>query len=124
MAQTYKWIILNKVVQRQSDGACIPNDSGNKDWKQFLEDVIGGATVTAADPPPTPAAILADEIASAIDTFLNSSAPQAKIMRAIVLVMLDQVNTCRAGLTTPLPPGTPAQLRTAIQNKLQSGAAN
>lgn len=48
----------------------------------------------------------------------------AVLWRAIALTLLDQINTIRAALPTPLGPITVAQARTAIRNKIDSGVAD
>jgi hypothetical protein len=53
--ETYK---LNAMggVQRLSDGAFIPNDERNADWRAYQQWVAAGNTAYAADyePPPAP----------------------------------------------------------------------
>jgi len=44
------------------------------------------------------------------------------LLRAAVLVLVDQINTLRA--LHSLPAGTKAQIRTAIRNKIDSGDAD
>jgi hypothetical protein len=41
-------------------------------------------------------------------------------IRALLLALIDQINTLRAGLPSPLPPITPAQALTAVLNKAQT----
>jgi hypothetical protein len=41
-------------VQRLSDGAFIPEDERNADWRAYQEWVAEGNTPQAADPPPAP----------------------------------------------------------------------
>jgi hypothetical protein len=62
--------------------------------------------------------------AAAKAVFASNTDAAAKILRATALVLLDQVNTIRAALPTPLPAITVAQARTAIQNKIDNGAAD
>jgi hypothetical protein len=47
----YKWIEQDKSVRRLSDGACIPNDAGNADWRAFQAWVAAGNTPQPADQP-------------------------------------------------------------------------
>lgn len=124
MAENYKWITFSKVVQRLSDGAFIPNDLGNKDWLSFQIWLTGGNTPTAADPSATPATILSDERAAAINTLLTDTSPLAKEIRALILLILDEFNIVRPLLTTPQAVRTIAQLKTALQTKLSNGAAD
>lgn len=54
---------------------------------------------------------------------LDGSA-SSKFVRAVLLVILDEVNVIRALLPGPPAPRTANQLKTAIQNKLNSGVAD
>lgn len=45
---------------------------------------------------------------------------EKKVIKALALVVMDQLNFVRARLVPPLPPLTAAQLKTAIENKIQS----
>lgn len=56
--------------------------------------------------------------------FLDSPLPEYKLLRALMLVVLDEINTIRAALVPALPARTGAQLRTAIRNKLNAGNAD
>jgi hypothetical protein len=42
-------------IKRLSDGAFIPNDPGNRDYREYLEWIEGGNTPLPAPPPPAPA---------------------------------------------------------------------
>lgn len=42
-------------VQRLADGAVIPSDTGNRDWRKYLAWVAAGNTPDPADPAPNPA---------------------------------------------------------------------
>ena len=48
----------------------------------------------------------------------------SELQRAVMLTVLDQINILRAGLPTPLSPITVLQVKTAVQNKINSGAAD
>jgi hypothetical protein len=48
----------------------------------------------------------------------------AVVLRAIVLVTVDQLNALRAAVSPALPPITPAQARAAILAKVQAGLAD
>jgi hypothetical protein len=50
--------------------------------------------------------------------------PAMKILRAIVLVLMDEINLIRQNPVLGLVARTGGQARTAIQNKLNSGAAD
>jgi hypothetical protein len=67
--------------------------------------------------------VLSDARSSALAQ-VNGGFGNAELQRAILLTILDQLNTIRAALPTPLSAITPAQARTAVQNKLNSGAAD
>lgn len=54
----------------------------------------------------------------------SDNAAQNKLLRALLMVLLDEINTLRGALPAPLVNRTPAQLRTAIATKLSSGAAD
>jgi hypothetical protein len=44
---------LTTIGVRRSDGAEIPNDSGNRDWQDYLKWLALGNTPDPADPAPT-----------------------------------------------------------------------
>jgi hypothetical protein len=121
MAETYKWLTLNQLVKRGSDGASIPNDPGNKDWKQFQLD---GGVATPADPLPTPAAITADARSGAVAQFSSDPSSTAKLTRAILLTIFDEINVIRSLLPGPPAPRTIPQFQAAVQAKINSGAAD
>jgi len=124
MAETYKWLNGNTRVKRGSDGASIPDDPGNKDWKEYQAWATAGGVTTAADSLPTAAAILSDERAAAITELLSDTSPNAKFIRAVLLVILDEINVIRALLPGPPAARTIAQLKTAVQNKINAGTAD
>jgi hypothetical protein len=45
---------------------------------------------------------------------------QGKVLRAIVLTLLDELNILRAAVVPPLAPRTATQARTAIRNKIDA----
>lgn len=49
---------------------------------------------------------------------------QTKLLRALVLIMLDEINILRAAAVPVLPPRTKAQLVTAMTNKINAGSAD
>lgn len=53
---SYKWIETNVRVKRLSDGAAIPNEPANRDWRIFQAWVAGGGVTQAADSPAVPTA--------------------------------------------------------------------
>lgn len=118
----YKWLDLNRTVRRNADGAFIPNDAGNRDWKAFQDWLGQGNTPDPADPPPTANDILVGDRTAAINDLLTDPSPLSKLDRAILLVVLDEVNVIRTQLA--LASRTVAQFKTAVQTKLNSGAAD
>lgn len=49
---------------------------------------------------------------------------EAKLLRAIVAVLLDEINTLRTHAAIGLPARTLAQAKTGIQNKIDAGAVD
>ncbi len=72
----------------------------------------------------TPAQVLAKVRTQAGAEVITGLDATSELQRAVLLTILDQLNTIRAALPTPLPPITPTQAKTAVQNKLNSGAAD
>lgn len=124
LAENYKFIGQNGLVQRQSDGAVIPNDLGNKDWQAYQVWVASGNVTQAADPLPTPAQILADLRNSAGTELATDTSGNAKLIRAVFLVELDEINLIRSLLVPAQSARTIQQFKTAVQNKITSGAAD
>jgi len=146
MAENYKWLVLNSVIKRLSDGANIPNDGANKDWRDFQTWLLTPGNVPQdADPPPTSAEILAGDRAVALNELLDAHS-NSKLIRAVFLVALDEVNNLRqrdvdnhadvaaaaslANLQTrwaaraPLAARTIAQFKNAVQSKITAGDAD
>lgn len=61
---------------------------------------------------------------AAADLLVNDPGAHSKFVRAVLLVMLDEINTIRATPGVNLTPRTVAQMRTAVQAKLNSGVAD
>ena len=144
-AENYKFLQRSSGVQRLSDGAFIPNDVGNRDWKEYQVWVASGNVTQAADPPSTPAQILADLRVAAL-TYLDSDQGPSKAERAFILVLIDELNILRqrdrdrsvdvaaatslANLQTrwaarsALADRDITQVKPAIQAKITSGAAD
>lgn len=59
-------IISTALVKRLADGACIPADAANRDWRTYQEWLAAGNTPEPADPE-SPAPSIAETIDSAID---------------------------------------------------------
>lgn len=60
---------------------------------------------------------------------LNDPRPEMKALRAVVLVLVDELNLLRANVSntpagSPMPARTSAQALTAITNKLTAGSAD
>lgn len=62
--------------------------------------------------------------AEALNEFAADITGNAKAIRAFMLVMLDEINVIRALLPGPPAPRTIAQLRTAVNAKINSGVAD
>lgn len=147
MAENYKWIKLNQTVQRLSDGAYIPNATDNKDWQSFqIWLAIQGNTPLAPDPAPTAADVVSDQRAGAIIEILTDPSANAKALRDIILLAMNEFNLLRerdvdrstdvaaavslADLKTrwaarpPLNDRTIGQFQNALQNMLNSGVVD
>jgi hypothetical protein len=66
---------------------------------------------------------LTKDRAEAATDFSDVAAPN-KLLRAALLALLDEVNLIRGALVPVLPARTIVQVRTAVLNKLSSGAAD
>jgi hypothetical protein len=123
MAEQYKEIknSLSQLVAviRLSDGATIPANTENKDYREYLAWVAAGGIVIPADPLPTPAEITALLRTQAINIMNLNTDAQAKILRAILLVIMDELNILRA--LHSLAPRVASQIKTAVQAKINSG---
>lgn len=91
----------------------------------FIDAPTYAAFILAHQPVPlTPAQILALVRSQATSSVNGGIEANSELQRAILLTLLDQINTIRAALPTPLGAITPAQAKTAVQNKIASGAAD
>lgn len=146
MAETYKWLSTGNIVKRGSDGASIPNDLRNTDWKTYQQWVTDGGVTAAADPAPSAQDVLDDERSGAVAFLLSSASPLAKDLRGVLLLIKDELNLLRqrdrdrstdvAAATTladlktrwaarsALADRTDAQVRTAVQNIINGGTAD
>ena len=61
-------------------------------------------------------------VAKAVITSLST--PCSKSLRAVLLLLLDELNLLRAAVVPPLPARTMTQLRNAIGTKIDSGGAD
>jgi hypothetical protein len=89
--------------------------------------------VTVPDPPimdeeDTPAVKAAaknlTDRTGASDRFVSGIDLEAKALRALALIVLDEINTIRTNAALGLAPRTLAQLKTAFTNKLNAGSAD
>jgi hypothetical protein len=106
-------------VRRLSDGANIPIDPGNRDYAEYLKWVTEGGIVIPADPPLTPTEITAVLRSAAIRIISTEADGQAKVLRAVLLVIMDELNILRN--LHSLPPRIATQIKTAVQQKINSG---
>lgn len=89
----------------------------------FVDSTTFNAFVATQQPPVLqPAEVLVLERATAVTELLNDTSGNAKFIRAVLLVILDEINVIRAQLS--LTARTVAQLKTAIQSKINSGSAD
>src|SRR5688572_6634246 len=136
---------LNGVL-RVSDGAFIPNDERNSDWRIYQSWVTAGGQPLAAVAEPTPQEIVEHERGEGIAELLTGTSGAAKLVRGILLVALDEINLLRqrdrdrsvdvaaatslADLKTrwaaraSLADRTGAQLKNAVENKIDAGSAD
>lgn len=148
MPGIYKWIKSNEIVRRLSDGGVIPNDSGNRDWREFQGWLGQGNTPDPEDTPPSAGEITASQRTLAVDLFMTDPQPIAKVVRGASLVTMDEINRLSqaieglkgaltaAGTTTiatlksavnalpTLQDRQATQIKTAIQNKINGGPAD
>ncbi len=134
------------LILRVDDGALIPVAVGNRDYDAYVDWLDDGNTITPADPAPTTLEITATQRVQAVEQFLNDSAPLSKALRALIITAMDEINLLRqrdvdrsidvaaatslADLKTrwaarsALSDRTIAQLKTAVQNKINAGSAD
>lgn len=104
-------LTLTNVILRLADGASIPPDPGNADYRAYLAWVAKGNTPTPADPPPTPPPPVdygtddtaRDQLPDAVTTlrtYLGLASPTAaqsgaalKIVIRVVLFMLRRLGS-------------------------------
>jgi hypothetical protein len=88
----------------------------------FIEQAAYDAFVEAHKPvPPTPAQIIASFRSAAASELTASSQPLSVLQKAILAVILDEINTIRGLLVPAATPRTVAQFKNAIQNKITGG---
>lgn len=103
-------------------------------WTLYGED-LSGLVIHDGAPAPTQAAVDAviatlpatrntAERAKAIDQLATDISGGSKLTRAVLLVILDEINTIRTTAALNLTPRTVAQVKTAIQAKINSGSAD
>ncbi len=83
---------------------------------QEVDQVTFDATVMVIDPIPS-----RNEAVAALATGVGWD---TKLMRAILLVILDEINTIRTLPALAQAPRTVNQMKTAIQNKINAGTAD
>jgi hypothetical protein len=72
-----------------------------------------------------PSAAQLNEMARATSKQLvDASDPSDRVRKAVLLVLLDEINALRAAVVPVLPARTRAQLVNAIKNKIDAGAAD
>jgi hypothetical protein len=109
----------------RDDGALVPADTDNRDWRTFLEwNAAQLSPLPLNDLPPETAAQVTADLRSLGQALLSDPAGAQKLQRAVLLALLDQLNTLRAALPAPLPAVTVAQARAAVIAKITSGAAD
>jgi hypothetical protein len=91
-------------------------------------------SVTLPDDPPiqeavdSPAVVAAaknlTDRTQASDRFVSGIDLEAKALRALALIVMDEINILRAAVVPSLPARTLAQLKTAFTNKLTAGTAD
>lgn len=136
-------------ILRLADNATIPADETNADYRDYLSWLAAPNTPTDADPapiPPTPEETSAVQRAAAVAQLTTDPMPTSKFIRAVILLTLDEINLLRqretdhaadvAAATTladlktrwaaraAMPDRTIAQLKTAIENKINAGTAD
>ncbi len=95
----------------------------------FLYDFVDQATYLsflAANQKPilTSTQVLQNQRSDAIDLLNSGTYAPTKLERAAILVTLDEINLIRSLLVPAQSPRTFQQMKTAIQNKINSGAAD
>ncbi len=73
---------------------------------------------------PTPIQVLTQAKTQASSLVNTGADANSELQRAAMLTILDQINTIRASLPNSLSAITPTQVKTAVQNKINSGAAD
>lgn len=80
--------------------------------------------LTACQAALTPSGILSAQRTGAVNELTNDPTANAKFIRAVFLVELDEINLIRSLLVPSQTPRTVAQFKTAVQNKINSGSAD
>lgn len=92
-------------------------------WLDTVQIEPTPAEITAALPQ-VPAALIANLRTSAVNSLISDTSPNSKFIRAVLLTILDEINVIRALLPGPPAPRTVAQLRNAVQAKINAGTAD
>jgi hypothetical protein len=115
MAKTYR-LTSGSTIVRQADGAAIPSDSRNKDYRDYLAWVAAGNTADPAPVPPKPTTLSAGDFLARFTAAEQSAVQQACLANPQLML----------GLTTGLAIGqidlTGINLATWMQGLVTAGA--
>lgn len=82
-------------IQRTSDGAVIPPDPANRDWRDYQAWLGLGNTPDPADPAPTP--LTPQQVAQAL---INGTDPISVTLRGLIIVLANKFSiTPQAAIT-------------------------
>jgi hypothetical protein len=87
----------------------------------ITQDAYTAGLIASAPIPPTPAQLLAASQAQAGLALQSGTDSVSVLQQAILIVLLNQINSIRALLPTPLGPITQAQAVSAVVSQINSG---